>query len=589
MGYSRIVFAALALAHAAAAPASAGTTERVSVGPGGAQANNGSASASISADGRFVAFVSAASNLVPGDTNGSSDVFVRDRRPGAPSGSASGPGGAQAERRELPLRRSRPGRRASSPSTSRPATWCRATPTMRPTCSSATGGPGTTERVSVGAGGAQGDGSSFFPAISAGGRFVAFSSEASNLVPGDTNGARDVFVRDRQPGATERVSVGAGGAQGNDEQRRSRRSRRTGGSSPSARCATQPGAGRHQRRPRRVRPRPAGRHDRAGQRGHGRCPGQRRRASTRRSRWAGASSRSVPAPATWSRATPTGRDVFVRDRRTGRDRAGQRGHGRRPGQRRQLRPGGLGGRALRRLRLRRHQPGAGRHQRSRGRLRPRPADRATERVSLGPGGAQGNDVQLRPGDLGGRALRRFPLRCRATWCRATPTGAEDVFVRDRRAGTTERISVGNGGRQANDGSGSRMLSAGGRFVAFASDAANLVPGDTNGEPTFSSATCGPGVPSGSASARAACKATATSFAPALSADGRFVAFSSLADNLVPGDTNAALTCSSAPAEPSQRSARGRATMRCSSFPGPTPWPGTAPWSRPGCLPRPQPP
>ena len=40
------------------------------------------------------------------------------------------------------------------------------------------------------------------PAISADGRFVAFNSDATNLVPGDTNGARDVFVRDRQTGTT---------------------------------------------------------------------------------------------------------------------------------------------------------------------------------------------------------------------------------------------------------------------------------------------------------------------------------------------------------------------------------------------------
>ena len=175
-----------------------GTTERVSVGPGGVR-HCDSVAPSISADGRFVAFDSDASNLVPGDTNGC-------------------------------------GGRVRA----RPAT-------------------GTTRRVSVGPGGVQGNGGATRPSISADGRFVAFDSDASNLVPGDTNGFSDVFVRDRQTGTTERVSVGPGGVQGNGRQLRRRRSRRTGASSPSPRM-----------------------------------------------------------PPTWCRATPTAaRDVFVRDRQTG--------------------------------------------------------------------------------------------------------------------------------------------------------------------------------------------------------------------------------------------------------------------------------
>src|SRR5207244_1859049 len=54
------------------------------------------------------------------------------------------------------------------------------------------------------------------PVLSAAGRFVAFHSTATNLVAGDTNGATDVFVHDRQTGTTERVSVASGGTQGND-------------------------------------------------------------------------------------------------------------------------------------------------------------------------------------------------------------------------------------------------------------------------------------------------------------------------------------------------------------------------------------
>jgi Tol biopolymer transport system component len=123
-------------------------TRRVSVGPAGQQANGDSSAPVISTDGRFVAFESDASNLVAGDTNGTYDVFVRDRK-------------AQ-----------------------------------------------ITRRVSVGPGGQQANDGSFDPAISAHGRFVAFGSPASNLVPGDTNGFTDVFVRDRILHVTQRVSVG---------------------------------------------------------------------------------------------------------------------------------------------------------------------------------------------------------------------------------------------------------------------------------------------------------------------------------------------------------------------------------------------
>jgi Tol biopolymer transport system component len=145
----------VALAVGAAAPASAqGVTERVSVGPGGVQGNGFSRDPALSADGRFVAFGSFATNLVPGDTNVQADVLVHDRR------------------------------------------------------------TGTTRRVSVGPRGIQSNGESRFPKLSADGRLVAFISQADNLVPGDTNNAEDIFVRDRRTGTTRRVSVGTGGVQG---------------------------------------------------------------------------------------------------------------------------------------------------------------------------------------------------------------------------------------------------------------------------------------------------------------------------------------------------------------------------------------
>ena len=129
--------------------------ELVSVATDGTQADFVSGSPRISADGRYVAFESFASNLDANDTNGFKDVFVRDRQ------------------------------------------------------------TATTQVVSLTSGGASGNEDCFDPAISADGRFVSFSSDATDLVAGDTNAKTDVFLRDRQSGTTERVSVATGGAEAN--------------------------------------------------------------------------------------------------------------------------------------------------------------------------------------------------------------------------------------------------------------------------------------------------------------------------------------------------------------------------------------
>jgi Tol biopolymer transport system component len=153
-----------ALLGPASALAAHNVIEPISVAPDGAIGNDSSVVGDhlgdygdMTPDGRFVVFASAASNLVAGDTNGVGDVFVRDRR------------------------------------------------------------TGVTELVSVGPKGVQGDGDSNFggiataPAISDDGRYVAFKSDASNLVKGDRNDLTDVFVRDRAAGTTERISGDGGG------------------------------------------------------------------------------------------------------------------------------------------------------------------------------------------------------------------------------------------------------------------------------------------------------------------------------------------------------------------------------------------
>jgi Tol biopolymer transport system component len=190
-----------------------GITERVSLTTSGAQANESSDSASLSADGRFVAFRSFAENLVGGNSNAHSDIFVRDRASGTTECVSVSTGGAQGNDGSW------------FPCISADARFVAFGSYASNLVAGDTNGfmdtfvhdrvSGTTERVSVDAAGTQGDAVSSIASLSADGRFVAFGSYASNLVPGDTNGAVDVFVRDRQLGTIERVSVDSNGAQAN--------------------------------------------------------------------------------------------------------------------------------------------------------------------------------------------------------------------------------------------------------------------------------------------------------------------------------------------------------------------------------------
>jgi len=186
------------------------TTKLVSVATGGAKANGGVPA--ISADGRFVAFISSASNLVAGDTDGWQDVFVHDRVSRITTRATVATGGAKANRDSFgPAAISANGRYVAFGSD---ATNLVAGDTNeRPDVFVRDRVSGTTTRVSVAARGTQSNLNSLQPTISANGRYVAFSSIASNLVVGDTNGIVDVFVRDRVAGATTRVSVSSRGVQ----------------------------------------------------------------------------------------------------------------------------------------------------------------------------------------------------------------------------------------------------------------------------------------------------------------------------------------------------------------------------------------
>lgn len=157
LGYLGILLGIASVAGPVVSAQTPALIERVSVSSAGIEANDSSGwphgRPAVSADGRWVAFESSASNLVSGDTNGCADVFVRDLQ------------------------------------------------------------TGLTERVSIPSSGGEANGWSGDPAISADGRYVAYGSAATNLMAGDTNGVEDVFVVDRTDGSVARVSVAGGGTQ----------------------------------------------------------------------------------------------------------------------------------------------------------------------------------------------------------------------------------------------------------------------------------------------------------------------------------------------------------------------------------------
>jgi Tol biopolymer transport system component len=277
------------------------TITPISVDSAGNLGNSGSASNSISADGRFVAFTSDGSNIVPGDTNNNNDIFVRDTL------------------------------------------------------------TNTTTRVSVDSAGNQGNGNSNSASISADGRFVAFTSGASNIVPGDTNNRNDIFVRDTITNTTTNVSVDSAGNQGNN-----------GSFTPSISADGWFVA------------------------------------------FISSASNIVPGD------TNNRNDIFVRDRLTN----------------------------------------------------------TTTNVSVDSAGNQGNSASASPSiSADGRFVAFASSAFNLVPGDTNSTG--DIFVRDTLTNTTTRVSVDSANNQGNSDSTSPSISANGRFVAFGSNSSNLVPGDTN--------------------------------------------------------------------------------------------------------------
>lgn len=338
-----------------------GTTELVSVTPGGASGDRGSYQPALSSDGRYVAFTSFATNLVAGDHNGRNDVFVRDRRRGRTVRVSLDANGHEVrEHCESPAI-SADGRYVSFHSQAANLVANDANGELDVFLKDLD--TGAIERVSVGTGAIEGLGpAGATSAISADGRFVAFTSEAPNLVVGDTNGDEHVYLRDRQLATTVRISIATGGARADFD---------------SALLSMS--------------------------------------ADGRFVLFVTQSSLLVAGD------TNAALDVFVRDVMSG----------------------------------------------------------TTERVSVGGGGIESDgDSPTASISADGRYVAF------ASWSTTFGTpglpGRAQIFLRDRRAATTTLVSLSSAGVAGNDDSGSPVMCADARRITFVSFASNLVPSDSNG-------------------------------------------------------------------------------------------------------------
>jgi Tol biopolymer transport system component len=402
-------------------------TQRVSVATGGTQGNSDSgeyAAPSISSDGRFVAFSSHSSNLVAGDTNGFSDIFVRDRLLGTTEVVSVNAAGRQGNWESLGQMITPDGRFV---------TYFSVSSNLVPGDLNGTWDVfvrdrllGSTEVASVDAAGQPGDLDSWEPSISADGRYVAFFSHATNLVPGDTNGETDIFVRDRLTGTTERVSVDSSGAQA------------TGGDSVGCSISAD-----------------------------GRCVA-----------FTSAATNLVPGDMNGFG------DIFVRDRLIGTTELVNVSPSGGQANNYIARPLSISadGRYVAFSSLASNLAPGDTNNLFDVFVRDRQSG-TTERVDVGPGGAQGyghnsgiGSVTAISGDgryvaFGSDSTNLVP---------GDTNGVADSFLRDRQSGTTIRVSLASSGAQGNDGSGAPSVSVDGRYVAFVSSATNLVPADTNG-------------------------------------------------------------------------------------------------------------
>jgi cysteine-rich repeat protein len=429
----------------------AATTERASVSSTGVEGLAASSRASISANGRYVAFYSDANNLVPGDTNGVRDVFVRDRSTGDTVRVSINSAGMQGDGKSDRPSISADGRFVAftSDATNLAGTDLNGQKDIfvhdRDTdVDGIFDEPGTiaTTLVSVSNTGGESNGRNNLPAISADGRYVAFRSRATNMVAVPTSGVDHIFVRDRTQGTTVLVSLSSSGTEGDADSDRP-------AISPNGRFIAF--------------------HSDAGNLVVGDVP-------------------------TFDAATCplcTGvRDAFVHDRDPDGNGVLDEGNG------------------------------------------------TTDRVSVASDETPGNSASSRPNlSEDGRYV---VFKSSSNNLVAGDTNAsDDVFVRDRLLGTTVRLSISPTGEQA-EASGPDSVRASvsndGQHIAFASDADDLVPGDTNLATDVFVRDVQLGTTIRVSVGAGGVEGNGLSNRPSISGDGRFIAFYSDAFNLVVGDS-----------------------------------------------------
>ena len=374
-----------------------GELTRVSVDSSGVQGNSDSFTASISADGRYVAFESFATNLIPGDVNGSMDIFVHDRLTGLTERVSVG---------------------SSDPSITADGRYVTYASGLHVYVHDRQ--TGHTTLVSVDSSGVPGNGFSLDPSSSADGRYVAFQSLATNLVLGDTNSSADIFVHDLQTGDTTRVSVNSSSVEGNNDSFR-----------PSI----------------------------------------------------SADGRNVAFDSFASNLAAGDlnlyMDTYVHDRQTG----------------------------------------------------------ATTLVSVNSTGVGGNSSSSHPSISADGRYVAFESDA-TNLVSGDTNGKPDIFVHDLQTGETTRVSVNSSGGQGNGYCSYPSISGDGRDVAFQSSDTNLVAGDTNTFPDIFVHDRQTGVTRRVSLNSSGGQGNGSSTFPSISSNGLTVAFQSEANNLVSGDTNA---------------------------------------------------